>query len=37
MYLMKNPIDLVAIWQTKCVRLYQPNKNELQVHSDSII
>ena len=37
MYLMKNPTDLVAIWQAKCVRLYQPNKNELQVESDSMI
>ena len=37
MYLVKNPIDLVAIWQKQCVRLYQPNKNELQVQSDSMI
>ena len=37
MYLVKNLIDLVAILQTKCVRLYQPNKNELQVQSDSMI
>ena len=37
MYLMKNPIDLVAIRQTKCVRMYQPNKNELQVQLDRLI
>ena len=37
MYLVKNPIEFVAIWQTKFVRLYQPNKNELQVQSDSMI
>ena len=37
MYLVKNPIGLVAIWQTTCVRLYQPIKNELQVQSDSMI
>ena len=37
MYLVKNLIYLVAIWQTKCVRLYQPNKNDVQVQSDSMI
>ena len=37
MFLLKNLIDLVVIWQTKFVRLYQPNKNELQVQSDSMI
>ena len=37
MYLVKNLKYLVAIWQTKCVRLYQPNKNDLQVQSDTMI